>query len=233
VYQAIADSKNQVKVLQRDRAKPALTNPGDRLFCAMRVWDQQLEHGKLAKTTEDAFFEGVQLIVRSRTVTNQKAVTDYLALWQVRATLAMNPPEDIVLQGIEGAVLTKEQEENVESRHMKVARGNVVPGHLTAYMTAICLRDNIMAAIGRLGEFRWGVLHAAGGARFICPDMPANQLYIPINRRLALIARELDQEINDVTVYDLNQSCWKQAHRLVFGHPKDIDDFCERSVAGS
>jgi hypothetical protein len=226
-----ANFKNQVKVLQRGLPRPTLTGPGSDLFCAARVWDQHLEHGKLTTSTEDAFNKEAESILRSRTVTSHKAITDYLILWQLRARLAANPPEDVVLQGIEGAQLTKEQEENIESKHGMFMRGSVVPGRLNSYIYALRIHDHLVTAIHRLGEFRWGVLHAAHDARFVCPDTPDNQLYIPISRRLALIARQADQEVEDAVIDELNQSCQRQAHRLVFGHPEDIDAFHKRNSA--
>jgi hypothetical protein len=218
-----ANVSNLVSVWEFANDRCTTVGPGAQIFCAQRVWDQRLEHGAQTLEIEDAFLAEAEAILKTGRVTNHDAVSAYLSLWQIRSDLREQPPEDVQLAGIEpSGWLTKEQEENVEARHGAFARGNQVPGRFIASLGAITKHDQHMRALaGR----RWGVLHARGRLRYICPDRPDRETAIPLTRTRALVAGVSDQDVGDETVADLNRQSLAHASRFIFGHPDDVRAF--------
>ncbi|MEI9948239.1 MAG: hypothetical protein WDO74_04495 [Pseudomonadota bacterium] len=225
-----ADDAGRVAVLRQGQPTPFLTKPDNDVFCAKRVWGQNLEEGLFSKL-EQAFHSAVEGILATGAVVDHRAITEYVSLWRIRAQLAEEPPDDVVLNGISGSSLTKDQEEIVEKKGGMFARdGGVVPGRFGAFLDA--LRKHAIAMSG-LGGIEWGILRARDCAGFICGDRPGNDLYIPIAPSVALVAGYEDLEVGSITVDDLNQSSQKQARSFVFGHPDDIAAFVARSESGT
>ena len=226
-----ANVSNLVSVWEFTNDRCTTVGPGAQIFCAQRVWDQRLEHGALTRRIEAAFLAESEAILKTGRVTNHDAVTAYLSLWQIRSELCEQPSEDLQLVGIEpSSWLTKEQEENVEARHMAFARGDRVPGRFIASLDAMRKHDQHMHALaGR----RWGVLHARGTLRYICPDRPDRELAIPLTRTRALVAGVSDQDVGNDTVADLNRQSRAHASRFIFGYPDDVHAFRLAQQAGT
>lgn len=214
-----ADAQGRVAVLRR--GEPLFkTKPRNAIFCAQRAWSQKLEVS-LFRKTEDAFHAVVRAVLSGAPVPDHDAVTAYVDIWQQRSQFAKEPPKDVTLNGISSSDLDKEQEETLESRGYAFARGNIVPGRIAAHITAVRNHHMTMHA---LAGTRWGVVVASGESYFLCPDDPQRQLYIPISRRVALVARYKDQELPPNTVHELNREAWRGA-RYLFGHPDDVAAF--------
>lgn len=223
------NSAGLVGILERSKVKPSSPiGPAAAIFCAKRVWSEHLEHGVLLAKIEADFLTEVETCISAGTVTSHKAITEYLSMWQIRAQLNAEPPPDVVLRGISGSDLTRDQEELLEKRGYVFARtGGVVPGRNTSYMMALRQHDITMTS---LGELSWGVIRAVGPTRFICPDRPDGQAYIPITPGLALVAGLQDEAAADATVRQWNREAYEHCARLVFGHPDDIDVFAAQDL---
>jgi hypothetical protein len=88
-----ADGTGCVSVLRRAKPTPFDARPENVIFCALRVWDEQLEHG-FFKKIEDAFHAEVGEILRRGTVQDHTAVNRYLAVWELRSRLKETPLKD-------------------------------------------------------------------------------------------------------------------------------------------
>ncbi len=223
-----ANSAGLVGVLERSKTKPSPpTGPAAQIFCAKRVWSQHLEHGSLLSRIEEAFLTEVESCISTGTVTSDKAITEYCSMWDVRAHFDANPPPDVVLNGVTGSGLTKDQEEVLEKKHAGFVRtGGVVPGRNSSYILALRRHDNTMA---RYGDLSWRLVRAAGPTRFICPDR-LDHTSIPITPDLALVANLAVTTVDDATVRRWNREAYEHCGRLVFGHPDDIDIFVAQGL---
>ena len=155
------------------------------------------------------------------TVLNHRAVSAYFAVWDIRAAFAANPPADMVLNGIEPASLTKDQEEILEKKGVAFLRGNGIPGRLASSPGGIFRFD---AAMEKLRDVRWSVLRRVDGPGFVCPDR-AVDLFMPISPDSALLVIKggvRDQDVGPATVNDANRQVWEQACEYVFGLSRDI-----------
>jgi hypothetical protein len=225
-----ADEDGCVAVLRDGHSTAFRAKPDNDIFCAKRVWDQNLEQG-LFSQVERAFHAVVERTLAIGSVVDHRAVTEYISIWQIRARLANEPPDDVVLNGIRGSALTKDEEEILEKKRYAFARpGGVMPGRFSAFPDALRSHDVTMS---RLTDVRWGVLRTKDCAGFVCSDHPANELYIPIAPTVALVAGYKDLVVGAVTVDDLNRSSQQQARRFVFGHPEDVAAFVAPGEAGT
>jgi hypothetical protein len=207
--------------LRRPDAKPIQVRPEAPLFCARRVWTQKAE-SRIFKEVEDGFQREVISIISSGTVVDHRAITAYLSIWHIRAQLALNPPEDFVLNGVSEPPLTKDAEEALESAGIGFARGDTIPGRLAAELDAMMQHDFNLKGIG---DVYWGVLRGPQTSGLLCPDNPARSRWIPLTRGIVLAAGYSDQALPIEAADHLNRSAFKQAHSWVFGHPKDIQSF--------
>ncbi len=215
------DATNRVGVLERGNDRVLLDGPAGGRFCAKRVWDQRLEHGALFRRVEKAFHHEAEHILKQGTVANHSVITEYISLWQLRSNFEAAPPESVEIKGVTNT-LTKEQEENLESRGMMFVRGSTILGRFVASMDMLPRHERNLE---QLDGVRWGVMTAQGSSHFICPDHPACELYIPLTRSVALVAGYPDQAVGNVTVDDLNRAAFAQCRRFVFGHPTDMAAF--------
>jgi len=216
-----ADGSGCVSVLRRAQPVPFPKKPEDEIFCAKRVWDQQTEAG-FFKKIEDAFHREVSESLRLGTISDHAAVTEYLAVWEVRSRLSEDPPNDVELAGPGEPPLSKDQEEVIERKWGKFQRGTSLPGRFFAHARAIRLVDEIMSVYGGI---RWGLARVRSVPGLICPDRPASQAYIPIDRKHALVAEWQDRRIGPDDVARWNRDSWSQSRDLVFGHPDDVIAF--------
>jgi hypothetical protein len=219
-----ADADGRVAIVRPGTRTAFLGASDNPIFCAKRVWDQHLEHS-LFRQVEHAFQNEVASILDRATVVSHQAVTAYASIWQIRAQLAGQPPEDVVLNGIPSEHLTKDQEEILEKKHGAFTRGGSLPGRFVAFFDATRGHDINMA---KLGDVRWAVLRATARPGFVCPGSPAGELYVPVTPTLALIAGYRDREVAPATVDDLNLSLLAKPPRMIFGHPADIAAFIGR-----
>ncbi|MCA9680695.1 MAG: hypothetical protein KC457_00750, partial [Myxococcales bacterium] len=86
----------QVSVRLRD-GRMFSARPNNRVFTVERVWSQRLEGG-FFRDIESSFQPVADEIISGRIPTDFNPVLKYLAIWQIRANLAQNPPMDAQLR---------------------------------------------------------------------------------------------------------------------------------------
>jgi hypothetical protein len=223
-----ADTEGRVAVVRPGDQRSFLVKPDNAIFCAKRVWDERLEHGGLVRRVERAFQNEIDTVVDRGTVSDYRAITEYVSIWQIRGRLADKPPDDVVLHRLSHSSerLPKDQEETIEAKHGAFERGDSIPGRFVASMEATRDHDINMS---QLGGIRWGVLRAKGEHHFVCPGSPAGELYVPVDPTLALIAGRGDSDLSSENVDHLNRSL--KPGSLIFGHPADVEAFLGRARA--
>jgi hypothetical protein len=126
----------------------------------------------------------------------------------------------MLLNGVRHDSFTKDDEEGLEKKGVMFMLSTGVPGRFCAELDAIVRHDANMRG---LRGTRWGFLYNPGPLGLLSPDCPAKR-WIPVNRRVALLAGSPDRHLDDEAVTYLNKTVFQEARSLVFGHP---DDFCE------
>lgn len=165
----------RVGVLERSRSAPYEIGPGAACFCAMRAWDQRLEHSKWIREIETRYQAAVRRIDVAPTERDHAAVTAYFALWEVRATLADASPQDVELPLAHGRALTTEEEDLADLHHLVLIRPgsqpdrSIMSGRTLASLHA--MRDHA-DLVERLSDVGWGLIRSSGGGRFLSADIP-------------------------------------------------------------
>jgi hypothetical protein len=218
------NQRGLVAVIRRPRTTPIEVPPSNTLFCARRTWSHKAE-SRIFRSIEDDFHREVERALLLGTVLEHGHVTAYFSIWQIRSKFASNPPEDIVLNGIDESLLTKDEEEALEQRGIMYARGATIPGRFAAEFDLMTHHDRNLQT---LHESRWGLLRSPTTTGLLCPDRPTTR-WIPVNRHVVLVAGYRDQLMTDETVEHLNKSAFDEASAFVFGHPKDVRNFLSRN----
>jgi hypothetical protein len=218
-----ANDRGLVTALRRPDAKLIDVRADNRLFCAQRVWSQKAE-GVIFKSVEDAFQREVERALLLGSVFDHEAVTAYFSIWQVRSKLAMNPPDDWVLNGVDADVFTQEEEERLEKRGFMFMRPTGIPSRICAESDAMAQHHANMNGLRRT---RWGFMHSPRDG-LLCPDCPRT-LWMPINRHVLLVAGYSNQPLPEQTVKALNRSAFDEANSWVFGHPEDVGAFLQEN----
>lgn len=191
------NQKGVASVYDLKRGKIFPANPNNPVFCADRAWDHRSE--RQMKYIEDEFQALVAPILKENIGTippNQKAVIDRMyALWVTRARFRYLSNQEMVLNGINGTKLNKEEEENLERKGFLFVRsGGAIP---TRQINGL----QIMLRVGDLERnfaadiLRWGVVKTISG-EFIVPDLPLHGI-LPITPNIALIHSTRDGHISD------------------------------------
>lgn len=218
------DERDMVAILRlrQKRIAPFCRRPENEIFCAKRVWSQHLESN--FRSFEDAFQAECEDILRTHTVHNHQAITDYLALWQARSWLVDHPPADIELPRFlpPPETRTKDEQEQLEASRISFVRGDgTLPARFLAFFMG-------MRAFGenrrRMRASRWGVIRVVGTTGFLCPDRPPSRM-IPLDRATILVANWHDQNVDGSFVDVLNRFIMHHAQEFIFGHPHDVAAF--------
>ncbi len=232
------DERGCVAVLRKAGGSFYRTDERDMAFCATRVWDERFE--RTIRKTERLFQEECTIVSLAGDVQHHERITDYWALWNTRADLRENPPEDAELAGITGSPpLTKKQEENIEAKSGAFTRERHLPGRFVASMQAVRHQDIYRAllhtelgpyrwGVQRLGTVEWGVLRVTGSARLVFPDRPIG-LLMPINRTTAFVGNCGELAAGTTLVELANKAMWEGSTSHIAGHPEDVAKFAERS----
>jgi hypothetical protein len=207
-----ADKSGRVWVRRKQGPAAFPANQNNPVFCADRAWDERTEKG-LFRKIELAFNKEANNIVRTRRVVSHRAISEYVAIWQIRADLSSAPGPDLQLAGIEGTDLTKEQEETLESKHGAFVRAGGVPSRFSAGLSALIQFDKAMSI---LGTVTWGVIRTKSKV-FICPDTPGHSTSFPLTPSISLVAKSPDAVVCDDGVDTLNLAAWDRSHEFVFG----------------
>jgi hypothetical protein len=178
--------------------------PDDQVFCARRVWDQRAEAGYM-RAIEDAFQALAKRVIADPGAKlapeDDSAASHFFALWRGRAVYRSAPDGLIPLNGVKGDVLTKDQEELLESRWTGYIRAGGVPAR---QMYGLSIQRDIDALTQALGERRWGVLALIKG-ELIVPDVP-DRYFIPLTPTLCLAWGHETGRISGADARLLNQT---------------------------
>jgi hypothetical protein len=187
----LLDSRNKVIRAQPDNA----------IFCARRAWDQRAETGYM-KRIEDKFQRAVAPIIAGHVATvsaeDRPAIDWMYTLWYWRARFRELESQETQLNGVTGADLSFEQEENLESNGYMFARKyGAMP---TRQLNGAVVEMRTGFYVEELKRQRWGIITAQRG-EFIVPDVPCHGV-IPLTPQLALVWKAPDGMI---TVQNLAQ----------------------------
>lgn len=181
------------------------------IFCAKRNWDQKAEVGLMANI-EKLFHEEINNI-KSYELRNHNAISEYFLLWRIRHSFHLSRMDDVVLNGVAGSGLTKEEEENLESKGAFFIRDDgVVPAR---FMTGIQVLAQLDQQRSGMENLKWGLLEANEG-EFIVADCYKDLTFLPISPTLAFCANYQDLKIDRVSVADVNKQSIAKSSEFYF-----------------
>lgn len=208
-------SDEKLDVYIKETGEIERKNKRSSVFCAKRNWDQKAEVGLMADI-EKSFHDEINNIkpFYSR---NHSAISEYFMLWRIRHNFHISRKEDVVLNGIWGAGLTKEKEEVLESKGILFVRdGGLVPAR---FMTGIQVLVQLDHQRSGVKDLKWGLLKARDG-EFIVADCYYDMTFIPISPNLAFCAGYQDMEIDRASVANANKLSIEMASEFYFA--KDL-----------
>lgn len=207
-----------VNVRLIDQGKSILLSPGDQVFCARWIWDQQAEEGFM-REVEGAFqpvandIERGRVVRRLRTDENS-AVTEMFALWQVRSAWREAPVQD---QRIRNAVsvaaeLSIDEREQLEKLGVASIRPDLtIDGR---HIASGVMRIRFFEARKALDGVEWGLLKTRDG-EFLVPDVPAG-LFLPVTPELCLVPGRGYRIARASDVDRLNAEAVRRSRRYFF-----------------
>jgi hypothetical protein len=188
-----------------DRKKIIRPKPENAIFCASRAWDQRAETGYM-KRIEDNFQQTVSPIIDGKTTTVSAearfAIDRMYALWYWRARFRELESQETQLNGIVGANLSLEQEENLESNGYMFARKHGAMPTRQLNGAVVEMRTGFYVEELAKSVTRWGIVAAQSG-EFIVPDVPCHGI-IPLAPQLALVKDTLDGMISEQNLAQVN-----------------------------
>jgi hypothetical protein len=180
----------KIDVYLKAHRKIVRTGPGDKTFCAQRVWDQKAESGPLSDI-ENRFQALAAAIVSGRVQTLQPwdclVVSEMYALWRYRHLYRAGMPDIKANLGMAEQPhlkeLTKEREEMLELGHVAFFRADgTFPARQMIGVQLVAGIDTFMEyAAGR----SWGILSANTG-EFLVPDTFGSYNVLPVSPRVVL-----------------------------------------------
>jgi hypothetical protein len=203
---ASADGRVNVRILD-PRDKVIRPRPDNAIFGANRAWDQRAESGYM-KRIEDRFQRVADAIVAGRSATvsaeERPAIDEMYALWYWRARFRELESQETQLNGVAGANLSLEQEENLENNGYMFARQHgAMP---TRQLNGAVVEMRTGFYVEELAKIvtRWGILMAQSG-EFIVPDVPWHGV-IPLTPRHALVWNTPDGVITEQNLGQVNSA---------------------------
>ncbi|MCM2463459.1 DUF4238 domain-containing protein [Pseudomonas sp. CG7] len=213
--QRFTNSDGNVEIFIKKLNRVLQLRPNNPIFCAKRVWDQKTE-AAVGKHIEDRFQALARAIVNGTVTTigilEKRVVEEFFSLWRARHKFRLEGLEDVVLHGIAGDSLTKDQQEILERKHVMYAVDGVMKGRLLAsvhvfgYQNAF-LQDN--------QSMQWGIARSYSD-EFIAPDCFADMMIIPVSPRIAIVADQPDMILTHDQVAVINQQAIARASDYYF-----------------
>lgn len=205
----------KLDVFMKGSGKKERLHSRSSLFCAKRSWDEKSEKGIMEKI-EKLYHQEIDDI-KPFELRNHSAISEYFMLWKIRYDFHISQMEDIVLNGISGSGLTKEQEEILESKGYSFVRdGGVVPAR---FITGIQVIRQLDMNRPRIKDIKWGVLEANEG-EFIVADSYNDLTFMPISPTLAFCAGYQDMKIDKLSVANANKQSIEKSRNFYFA--KDL-----------
>lgn len=211
-----ADSSGKVQVQSLRALRPRVRVPTSHIFCGQRVWDQATETYK-TRREETAYRLLADAIVagdvRSLDTKQDETVSWFMALWNARHLARMGPTGDVTMRGVSAdPLLTREQEENLESNGMIFARGNVMPSR---FLTGVHLRHRMDHEFSLLHGKHWGIVRSID-SEFVVPDNALRHRWVPISPNVGLALGLNDLTFDTVEVGFANHAAVTRAHEYFF-----------------
>lgn len=205
------DSDEKVEVMDLSSGEIVKRHKRAKIFCTKRTWDQRAETGYMVPIEND-FHKEIDDI-KGFSERNHHAISRYCLLWRLRHDQHLRRPADVVLNGFPGSGLTKEQEENLESRSASFIRdGGVVASRFTSGLQIQVSLDRYWDTCS---HFKWGLIEALDG-EFIVADGYGDFAFIPISPRLAFWAGKSDQQISRQQLAEINKESVSRAKEYYF-----------------
>jgi hypothetical protein len=197
----------------RNIDRPA--KPNDRIFCARHAWDKRAETGYM-KRIENAFQDVAKTIIAGQVSqisnTQNRAVTEFYALWHMRARYKYLDSYETQARGIGGPKRTQQQEDILENEGVLFARkGGKI---LTRQINGLRLQFRIRDADQRLSVAQWGIIRAQEG-QFVVPDVPSHTI-IPLTPTVGLCTGGQSGEITKDNLSEINHAFRGASHEYFF-----------------
>ncbi len=218
------DSSGTVAVYLKDTSKEIRLKPNDKLFCARRVWDQRAESGYMKKI-EDSFQALASKIVANQIKnlgeSENRTVSDFFALWELRFYRNLNPINDSRLKGIlPGKPLTKDEEELLEKKNVVFARDKAsIPTIPSRFMNGLNIQMSIDKRRTQMGNLKWGIVNSFEG-EFIVPENFSNTAILPVSPKIILLGNSKNLIIPRSEVIKVNQLSISSSNTYYFA--KDL-----------
>ncbi|WP_115718979.1 hypothetical protein [Gallaecimonas mangrovi] len=205
------DSDEKVEVMELSSGEVVRRHKRAKIFCTKRTWDQRAETGYMVPI-ENAFHEEIDNI-KAFSERNHEAISKYCILWRLRHECHLSNPADVVLNGVLGSSLTKEQEETIESNRAGFFRDDgVVPSRFNSGRQ---IQTDLDRYWGNFSHVKWGLIEAVDG-EFIVADGYGDFAFIPISPKKAFFAGENDQKIDRQLLAELNTKSVSRAQEYYF-----------------
>lgn len=182
-----ADGTGRVAVFDKVRQFIRRAKPNDDLFCAKRSWDEKTE-SNFMKAIEDAFQPIATSVAAGLKAGldpgDVPAVSNFYALWYIRAQRRLLPAQDVQLEGIlGGGGFTQDEEEKLEKAGLAFSRtGARIPARL---LNAVQIRQETLKFSRHIqSTASWGIIWADQG-EFLVPDFPELKL-LPLSPIVAI-----------------------------------------------
>lgn len=200
------ESRN-VAVFLREQNKEISVKSDNKIFCAMRSWDQRSEMGFM-KEIEDKYQALAEDII-SGVIDNiskelQGIITDMFAVWNIRYHQKKNPIPDYKIENAIDVArhYTKDDEEVLEKHGITVIRPDLTLSGRSN--TGSIVQLNLFNVRKQMVDAQWGILIAKEG-EFIVPDNYSNASVLPLTPSMCLFSQSENSEIPVEKVASINK----------------------------
>lgn len=161
-------------------------SPTDEAFVCKRLWDHASETGFMKNVEDDyqglvdAILSGDRISIENRS----QVITEFYSLWCSRSYISKYSNNGVTHLSIEGDVLSKDEEEKIESMNMSFLRsGGVIPER---FINGVQAQLRYMHYCDLYKGTSWGLVQAKG-IEFIVPDNFSRALVVPVTPEYAFI----------------------------------------------
>lgn len=182
-----------------------------KIFCTKRTWDQRAEHGYMLDI-ETAFHDELDNL-KEFSDRNHEALSRYHLLRRLRHQFHQADCQDLVLNGVTGSGLTKEQEEIVESKGGAFFRDEGVV--VSRLVSGLEIQISLDCFWHNYSHIKWGLIQAKEG-EFIVADAYHHVPFMPVSPKMAFLAGAKDQVISRIEIGKLNKKSIAVSHEYYF-----------------
>lgn len=204
--QRFCNTRGCVSVYDIIREKKREAKPKDIIFCSDRGWSHEIERDMIK--IESAFQVLCEKIIHNETYDftseDKKCADSMHALWFMRAQFRYLDRQEYLLNGVDGEVLTKQEEERLEKEGFYFIRaGGGVPSR---FVNGV----QLMLHVGKLLKQytteieKWSVIKSIDG-NFVIPDVPFCKI-IPITPNISIVANHERGIITKENLDEINKS---------------------------